>query len=148
MSAFTVVSVYKNSSTSTKLFCLQPYSPFLNPIVVFLCVAVEGLKSNTIYSICIALFTSNVTEGFTYAHRTAPQPTSTLKEDKEKLPEENNCKEFWGGAIKWGIPSFRDGWLKKGAEHRQRPNPNSLSYPDLLPLPLSLPLALVPETEG
>ena len=25
--------------------------------------------------ICIALFTSNVTEGFIYAHRTAPQPT-------------------------------------------------------------------------
>ena len=34
------------------------------------------------------LFTRNAKEGFTYDHRTAPKPTLTLKEDKEKLPED------------------------------------------------------------
>ena len=45
----------------------------------------------------------HVTEGFTYAHRTAPQPTETLEEDKEKLPLELNAgekmEETLGGAI-------------------------------------------------
>ena len=31
----------------------------------------------------LALFTSSVTEGFTYARRTAPEPAETLK---DKLP--------------------------------------------------------------
>ena len=42
---------------------------------------------------CIALSTrKHVPKGFTYAHRTAPQPTYTLEEDKEKLPETLQCK--------------------------------------------------------
>ena len=48
--------------------------------------------------ICIAPFTSNVREGFTYAHRTAPQPTSTLEEEEEKIIKEQ-MEETLGGAI-------------------------------------------------
>ena len=40
----------------------------------------RGCGRIQIKCICIALFTrKHVTEGFTYAHRTAPQPTQTLK---------------------------------------------------------------------
>ena len=37
--------------------------------------------------ICIALFTNNVTEGFTCTHRIAPEMIETVEKDEEKLPE-------------------------------------------------------------
>ena len=43
-----------------------------------------NIMKSSLHFICIALYTSHSTESFTYAHRTAPKPDYTPKEDKEK----------------------------------------------------------------
>ena len=75
------------------------------------CAALIILVPHRIYSIsnpiciCLPLFTINVTEGLTNAHKTAPELTLTLKEDKEKLTGE--LKKPWEEQFR-GIPSSRD----------------------------------------
>ena len=73
----------------------HPPQPELQPRGIPGSYSTEVTVTNQIRLICRALFsfTSDVTEGFTYAHRPAPEPTSTPQERRGKRIK--NGKKDW-----------------------------------------------------